>query len=260
MRTNTIREKLNSGAPTLGTHIHATWPSVVELIGHTGLYDYVEFVAEYGPYNLHDLDNLCRAAEIYNLGTMIKIDWANNEFVAQRAIGSGFQSVLFSDVRSAEDVRNCVSYVRADTPEDEGTYGVATRRFTYMGYGGSQAYVEALREIVIVFMLEKKPALDDLENILAVPGVDMIQWGPADFSMSIGKAGQWREPEVQAAEQRVIDACLAAGVHPRIEIGTADGAKRYLDMGVRHFCMGTDVGILYQYWKNEGDALRKAME
>lgn len=259
MRTNTIRERLNGGLPTIGTHIHATWPSVVELIGHTGLYDYVEFVAEYGPYDLHDLDNLCRAAEIYNLGTMIKIDWANNEFVAQRAIGSGFQSVLFADIRTAEDARNCIRYVRADTPEDGGTYGVATRRFTYMGYGGSEAYVQALREIVVVLMLEKKAALDNLEEILAVPGVDMLQWGPADFSMSIGKAGQWRDPAVQDAEKRVIEACLEAGVHPRIELGSAEGAQRYLDMGVRHFCIGTDIGILYQYWKKEGDALRQAL-
>lgn len=259
MRANTIRERLNAGLPTIGTHIHSTWPSVVEIIGHTGLYDYVEFVAEYGPYDLHDLDNMCRAAEIYNLGTMIKVDMANNEFVTQRAIGSGFQSVLFADVRSAEDVRNCVRYVRADTPTDGGTYGVAMRRFSYMGYGGSADYVKALQEIVIVLMLEKKPALDNLEEILSVPGVDMIQWGPADFSMSIGKPGQWGSPEVKAAEQKVIDTCLKMGVHPRIEIGNADSAKRYLDMGVRHFSIGTDVSILYQYWKNEGDALRKAL-
>jgi len=259
MRANTIREKLNAGQPTIGTHIHTVWPNIVELIGHTGLYDYVEFVAEYGPYDLHDLDNLCRAAEIYNLGSMIKVDWANNEFVAQRAIGSGFQSVLFSDVRSAEDARNCVRFVRADTPEDGGSFGVATRRFTYMGYGGSADYVKALRDIVVVLMLEKKPALDELEEILAVPGVDMIQWGPADFSMSIGKAGRRGDPEVLAAEQNVIDACLQAGVHPRIELGSADAAKRYLDMGVRHFCIGTDISILYQWWKSEGDALRKAV-
>lgn len=260
MRANTIRQRLNAGLPTIGTHIHATWPSVVEIIGHTALYDYVEFVAEYGPYDLHDLDNLCRAAEIYNLGTMIKVDMANSEYITQRAIGSGFQSVLFADVRSAEDVRNCVRYVRADTPEDQGSYGVAMRRFAYMGYGGSADYVKALQEIVIVLMLEKKPALDNLEEILSVPGVDMIQWGPADFAMSIGKPGQWGSPEVKAAEQKVIDTCLKMNVHPRIEIGAADGAKRYLDMGVRHFSIGTDVSILYQFWKNEGDALRKAFE
>ena len=52
MRPNKLRELLKSNKPTLSTHIHTTWPSVAEAIGHTGLYDYVEFVGEYGPFDL----------------------------------------------------------------------------------------------------------------------------------------------------------------------------------------------------------------
>ena len=63
-----IRKLLDEGKPTLATHIHSVWPNVVEALGHTGLYDYVEFVAEYGTYTLHDLDNICRAAELYGPG------------------------------------------------------------------------------------------------------------------------------------------------------------------------------------------------
>ena len=82
MRPNLIRQKLDAGEPTLSTHIHSVWPSVVEVLGHTGLYDYVEFVAEYGPSDLHDLDNLCRAAELHNMGSMCKIDQSLMPFLA----------------------------------------------------------------------------------------------------------------------------------------------------------------------------------
>ena len=58
MRANKLRELLKANKPTLSTHIHTTWPSVVEAIGHTGLYDYVEFVGEYGPFDLHDLERV----------------------------------------------------------------------------------------------------------------------------------------------------------------------------------------------------------
>ena len=260
MRANPIRNLLDQGKPTLATHIHTVWPNVVEVLGHTGLYDYVEFVAEYGTYTLHDLDNICRAAELHNLGAMIKIDWANNEYVAQRAVGSGFNSVLFSDVRSAEGARDCVRYVRADSPQAGGTYGVATRRFSYMGYGGDEAYVQALNEVVVALMLEKKPALDELDEILAVDGVEILQWGPSDFSMSIGVGRQRQDGRVQAGEKRVIESCLATGVHPRIEISSADEAKRYLDIGARHFCIGTDIAILYQSWQKEGEEMRRALD
>ena len=259
MRTNKLREKLNADAPTLATHIHTTWPTIIEVLGHTGAYDYVEFVAEYAPFDLHDLDNLARAAELHDLGTMIKVDAEHRAYVAQRAVGSGFGSVLFADVRDPEEARECVRCVRADAPGDEGTYGVAMRRFAYMGYGGTEDYVRALREVVVVLMIEKKSAVDQLEEMLLVEGVDMVQWGGADYSMSIGKAGHRDAPEIAAAQEKVFKTALEQGVHPRAEINTADDAKRYLDMGVRHFCIGTDVTVLHGYWRDQGDAMRRAL-
>src|SRR5438552_18658034 len=99
MKANKLRSLLTNGRPSLATHIHSTWPSVVEALGHTRLYDYVEFVAEYAPYDLHDLDHLCRAAEVHDLGSMIKVDQEPRGFRAQRASGSGFQCVLLAHRR-----------------------------------------------------------------------------------------------------------------------------------------------------------------
>ena len=191
---------------------------------------------------------------------MIKVDQEPRGFIAQRAIGSGFQSLLFADCRDAAEVRECVSIATADTPEDGGTYGVGTRRFAYMGYGGSQEYVEALRQIVVVLMIEKKGAVDDLEEILEIDGVDMIQWGGSDYSMSIGYPGQGQHPDVIKAKQYVFDTAIKMGVPPRAEIGSPDQARAYLDMGVRHFSIGTDISILHNWWKTNGEDMRNALE
>lgn len=260
MRPNKLRQLLNEGKPSIATHIHTTWPSVIEVIGHTDLYDYVEFVAEYAPFDLYALDHLARAAELHGLGMMIKVDQEPRGFIAQRAIGSGFQSVLFADCRTPDEFRQCVRIARPDTPGDGGIYGVATRRFSYMGYGGGPEYVQALRDVVVAVMIEKRDAVRQLDEVLAIEGIDMVQWGPADYAMSIGRAGERNVPEVRDAERRVIDAALKAGIQPRAEINSTDDAKRYLDMGVRHFCIGTDISILFQWWKQHGDALRKVVE
>jgi len=256
MRPNKLRNLLNDNRPTLSTRLHSFWPSIVEVLGHTGLFDYIEFLAEYAPFTLHDLDNFCRAAELYDLGTMIKVDAEPRQFLAQRAIGSGFQSVLFADVRTPEDAQRCIRIARPETPEDGGLYGVATRRFAYMGYGGDESYVKALRDVVIVIMIEKQAAVECLEEILAVPGIDMIQWGGADYSMSVGKAGQRRSPEIKAIERRVVETCLRAGIPPRIEIAAPGDAAFYLDLGVRHFSLGSDLNVLFAWWKTNGEALR----
>jgi 4-hydroxy-2-oxoheptanedioate aldolase len=67
MRPNRLREALDAGRPTLGTHLLSVWPTLVELVGAAGHYDYIEFTAEYAPFTLHDLDNLGRALELANL-------------------------------------------------------------------------------------------------------------------------------------------------------------------------------------------------
>ena len=115
MKPNRLREKLNAVEPTVSTRIHSTWPAIVEAVGHTGIYDYVEFVGEYGTFDLYDLDNLARAAELFNMGMMFKIDRSQQHYLAQRAIGSGFGSVLFTDVRTADDARECVRITKPDT-------------------------------------------------------------------------------------------------------------------------------------------------
>ena len=260
MRKNKFRELLNAGKPTLGTHIHSTWPSLFEVVGHSGMFADVEFVGAYGPFALPDLDNIVRACELHDLSSMIKVDQANNTYVAQRAIGSGFQSILFTDARTVEDARECVKAARPDTPESGGSFGAVTRRFTYMGYGGDQDSIDALTDIVVVLMIEKGPAVENLEEILSVGGIDMIQWGPSDYSMSIGRIGQGQSPEVKEIEKKVLLKSIEMGIPPRAEINSADQAKYYLDLGVRHFCIGTDIHIIYDYMKSEGGALRKALE
>lgn len=260
MQPNKLRALLKSEKPTLGTRIQNHWPSIVEVIGHTGMFDYVEFLAEYAPFTLHDLENFCRAAEVHDLGTMIKIDAEPRNFLAQRAVGAGFQSVMFADSRSPEDAQACVRSVRPDTPEDGGVYGAASRRFAFMSYGGNAEYVQALRDVVVVLMIEKRPAVEQLEAVLSVGGIDMIQWGPSDYSMSIGKPGERRSPEVKAVERQVIETCLRMGVPPRVEIISPDDAGYYLDMGVRHFSLGSDLAILYGWWMQNGEKMRCMLE
>jgi 2-keto-3-deoxy-L-rhamnonate aldolase RhmA len=258
MRRNRLRELLRAGRPSIGTHIHAAWPAVVELVGHTGLFDYVEFVGEYAPYDLFALENLARAVNTFDhMTAMFKVEQQPRTYLAVRAIGAGIQNLLFADPRTPDDVRECVRSVRAETPEAGGLHGVGMRRDVgYVIDVGSPAFVQALDDAVVAVMIEKASAVENLEALLSVPGVDMVQFGPADYSMSIGLASQWSHPRVIEAERHVIKTALAMGIAPRAEISHPSEAKTYLDLGVRHFCMGWDVSILFDWFKSEGRALR----
>ncbi len=260
MRPNTIRKALREGRPTFGTHLFNQWPTIVEIVGHTGMFDYVEFSGEYAPYDLFSLDNFCRAAELHGLSSMMKLDQEPKRFLAERAIGAGFQSVLFADIRTVEDVEEAVRAVRSDSPQGGGVFGAVDRRAMLMATAGTPHYVEALDDIVVAIMIEKASTVENIDEILAVPGVDMVQWGPADYSMSIGRPGEWNHPDIKKVERYVFETCLAAGIPPRLELNRPEDAKPFLEMGVRHFCMNADIYILHDWLKANGKALRDIVE
>ena len=125
--------------------------------------------------------------------------------------------------------------------------------------GGTPAFVQALEDSVVALMIEKKQCVENLEAILSVKGIDMVQFGPSDYSMSLGIPGQYRDPRVVEAEKYVIETALKKGIRPRAEIGSPSQAKRYLDMGVKHFCIGTDMSILYEWFRDNGKAMREIL-
>lgn len=261
MRKNRLRELLNADQPSLGTHLHISYPGVVELVGHSGMFDYIEFLGEYAPYDLYELENLGRAVDLFpHMTAMMKIEQEPRTYLAIRAIGSGIQNMLFADPRTVADVEACVKAVRAEAPASGGLHGVGMRRDVgYVLECGTPAFVQALDDAVVAVMIEKASAVENLDALLSVKGLDMVQFGPADYAMSIGLAGQWSHPKVKEAERFVIETALKKGIAPRAEIGSPNDAKKYLDMGVKHFCIGWDVSILFNWFKEAGQAMRSIL-
>jgi 4-hydroxy-2-oxoheptanedioate aldolase len=261
MRRNRLRELLNADQPSLGTHIHSSWPTIVELVGHSGMFDYIEFVGEYAPYDLYALENIGRAVDLFDhMTAMMKIEQEPRTYLTIRSIGSGIQNVLFADPITKEDVEECVRAVRAEAPHAHGRHGVGMRRDVgFVLEPGTPSFVQALDDAVIALMIEKETAVENLESLLSVKGVDMVQFGPADYSMSLGLIGQFNHPRVLEAEKYVIETALKMGIAPRAEISTPGETAKYLEMGVKHFCIGTDVSVLFNWFRECGKSMNQLL-
>jgi 2-keto-3-deoxy-L-rhamnonate aldolase RhmA len=259
VKKNRLRELLDAGKPTMGTHMVTTSPQIVEIIGYSRAFDYVELVGEDASWGLADLENFARAVELFpHMSSMFKVEQEPRIFITTRSLGAGIQNVLFANCRSASDVKECIRAVRPETPEDGGLHGCSMRRNVgYVLECGNEAWAQAQRDVVIAVMIEKASAMQNLEEILSVTGVDMVQFGPCDYSISLGKPGQWSE--VRRIERDMIELALKKGVHPRAEIDSFEEAKEYIDMGVRHFCIGVDLGIIYQWCQKNGEAMRELL-
>jgi 2-keto-3-deoxy-L-rhamnonate aldolase RhmA len=254
MRENRLRTLLNDDKPTFGTRVQSSWPTIIELVGHSQNFDYVEFLAEYAPYDLYALDNMARAIELSpNFTGMIKIERSAQAHVAVRALAAGIQNVLFTDVRTGQDAEDCVRIVKPEVPGSIGTHGNDGGR---AAVGGTPELIKRYEDCVVVLMIEKKGAVENLESILRVKGVDMVQFGPSDYSMSIGLAGQRNHPSVVEAYEHTIKTALKMGVRPRAEISTPAEAEYYMNLGVRDFNLSTDTYILAAFYREQGKALR----
>jgi len=263
LRSNKLRQLIKDDKPTLGTHVLCPWPGIVEVLGSTGAIDYIEFVGEYAPFDLHDLENMARACEVTGISSMMKIDQQPRTFLAQRALGSGIQNLLFADIRNVKDAEECIKAVKMETPEDKGLHGCHMRRSVgYVLEVGSKQYVKAMNDTVVAFMIEKKSAVDNLEEILSVKGVNMIQFGPCDYSISIGVPGEFNHPKVKEAELKTIKTAIKIGIRPRVELGwgfTKEDVQKYVELGVKDFCNGTDVEILHGWVKENMPKVKKAL-
>ena len=116
-----------------------------------------------------------------------------------------------------------------------------------------------MNDVVIAIMIEKKGAMENLEEILSIKGVDMVQFGPSDYSISVGKPGQARSPEIQKIQRDMIEMALKKGVAPRVEIGSFEQAKPFVEMGVHHFCIGWDIMVVALWCRQQAEGMRELL-
>ena len=253
---NKLRELFRQNKPTLGTHVSSPWPTVYELIGSTGQFDYIEHTGQYGSWDLHDLDNICRAAELTGISTVTKIDRNPKDWLAQRFIAAGFNGVLFADIMTAAEAKDCIKAIRLPPV---GVNGWISTRGIPRG-----DWVEVTEDIVIGIMLEKKSLMDEFEDVLAIDGIDFIQFGPMDYSLSLRTPGQpfnrasLRE-KINADMDKAHQMALDAGVRPRVEVGDPARWQHFIDQGIRDFCIGSDTGMIRSWCMENGKKLRSLL-
>jgi 4-hydroxy-2-oxoheptanedioate aldolase len=237
------------------------WPRIVEVIGSTGIFDYIEFTAVNSNWDLELLENFSRAVELFpNMASTIKVGDTEREMLASRAIDAGFQNLKFEGIGCARDVRECLRYVRPETPELGGSHRWGSRRLSGFD-GGPVEWMKAMSQIGFFIVIEKKEAVDNIEEILSVEGIDMVSFGRKDYAISVGKAGQQDTPEIRKVERGVAELCLKKGIAFRVHLhGSFEAAKPWLEMGVHHFFICADYQSIREECQREGGGLRKLLE
>ena len=117
-------------------------------------------------------------------------------------------------------------------------------------------HASRLDDIVLAFMIEKEEAMEHIEEICSIPGVDMLQFGPSDYAMSAGMNRSEHIDKLKELERKMIKTALEHGIAPRCEIQFPEDAQYYIDLGVRHFSLGDQFKIQKTFWEKEGRKIR----
>lgn len=252
IRPNRLRECLRSGLPTMGTRIESPWAYMTELAASTGHFDYIEYEGEYAPHTEEEVENICRAAELYNCSCVVKVDRQNRAFMAQKAIACGAHGVLFADMYTAEEVAETVEAITTSYP-DGGIFGRPNRRLGMNGTGRMRMsdYRKMTDDVVKMIMIEKVAAVENLDAICKVPGVDMVMYGPFDYATNIGWEMDANAKELEEIHEYIIKTALANHVRPVVLLDYNAGMQKYLDLGVLDFNIGDEVQMHINYYNRE---------
>jgi 4-hydroxy-2-oxoheptanedioate aldolase len=236
---NAFKHALTGGKPQIGLWSSLSSNYSVEVIVGAG-FDWILLDMEHSPNDLESLLAQLQAAAPYPTHAVVRVPW--NDMVAmKRILDVGAQSLLVPYVSTAEEARAAVAHTRYPP---KGVRGVAgTTRATRFGRIKDYAR-RAHEEICLLVQVETQGALDNIEAICAVEGVDGVFVGPADLHASMGYVGEIANPKVKPIIDDAIRRIRKAGKAPGILTPSEEDARRWLDCGALFVAVGADVGIL----------------
>ena len=206
-----IRKSLVEGAPSIGSWMQIPNGSVAEIMGSSG-YDWVALDMEHGSISVNQLPNIFRALELGNTLPLVRIS-DSTEKECKQALDAGAGGVIIPMVETAEQLRLARDACRWPP---SGNRGVAFSRANLFGENFN-SYSEEAQKPILIAMIESVQAINNLNEILKVEGLDAIFIGPYDLSASMGLTGQFDNKKFQASIKEIKnksnEANIPSGLH-----------------------------------------------
>ena len=236
---NTFKHALKAGKRQIGLWCSLSSHYATELVAGSG-FDWILLDTEHSPNDLESVLRQLQAAAAYPTHAVVRVPW-NDMVTIKRFLDIGAQSILIPYVQNAEEAKNAVAYTRYPPAGVRGVAG--TTRATRFGRVKDYAK-RAHEELCVLVQVETKPALDQLEAICAVDGVDGVFIGPADLHASMGYPGETANPAVLPLIEEAMRRIRKAGKAPGYLSPVEADAKRMLAAGTLFCAVGADVGVL----------------
>ncbi|WJD72317.1 4-hydroxy-2-oxoheptanedioate aldolase [Pseudomonas asiatica] len=240
MPINTFKQRLRSGEAQIGLWLGLADAYCAELAANAG-FDWLLIDGEHAPNDLRGMLAQLQAVAAYPSQAVIRPVIGDTALIKQ-VLDIGVQTLLVPMVESAEQARQLVKAVHYPP---QGVRGVGSALARASRWNTIPGYLDkADEQMCLLVQIENKEGLANLDEIVAVEGVDGVFIGPADLSAALGHRGNPGHPEVQAAIEDAIVRIGQAGKAAGILSADEKLARRYIELGAAFVAVGVDTTVL----------------
>ena len=209
MRKSKIRAAIESRKKVFGLTLTFPEPTIAEWAGYLG-FDFLHLDMEHGVFDWESAEMMCRVADMHGMTCTARIPNTETDTIL-RAFDRGLMGILCPHVDNAEQAERIAKAARFG-PQGERSFGTSRGRdYGLTGKSPAQYMAEFNHEVTVSIQIETKHAVDTIDDILKVDGIDLVTFGPQDLAQSLGRPGEAEHPDVLAAMKHVRERVHGAG-------------------------------------------------
>lgn len=254
MRVNAVKQALREGKTVLGTSYgQLRDPEIARILKAAG-FDYAYLDGEHGGYGIETVQDICRVAGLVGLTVFTRVADMQYDLIA-RVLDCGSDGVIFPRVESPELLSKAVSWCKFPPVGIRG-FGLTMMQADYEPVTIPQMIEHRNENGMIILQIETVKALEGREELLSVPGLDVVMVGPVDLSISLGVPGNFEHPTFIDAIDKIRDTCQSKGIVPGIQCRGVALSKFCRDRGFRFLGTSNEWALMLEKAKETVAALR----
>lgn len=240
MRPNRVKQVLKEGRPAIGAFLNIPSIATAEIMANVG-WDWLVVDTEHGAIDVNTMHDMFIAISTTDTVPMCRVR-DNDPAVIKQALDAGAYGIVIPMVNSPEEAERAV---KACKYAPEGIRSAGPGRWRY--YGGADYQKHANDEVLVAIQIEHIDAVNRVEEILSVPGIDIVHMGPGDlaWSMGLGKGLGEKDPDHAEAMARVLRAAKKLGIPIGNAARSVQEAPKLLETGYQFLMVMNDVNHLY---------------
>jgi len=243
MRTNTVKKALAEGKVQLGCGFgQLRSQDVVRILRDAGFH-WAFVDTEHGGFDLETVQDLCRIAAFNGFCPVVRVGELQYSLVA-RALDAGAQAIMFPRVESPELLEKAVSWTKFPPAGVRG-FGLTGLQVDHEKVTIPEIIEHMNANTMVVLQIETRRALEARNELLAVPGIDVVMVGPADLSIALGVPGDFQHPTMVDAMEKIRDSCVERSITPGTQTRSIPQAKFWRARGMRFLGCSNETGMLY---------------